>query len=65
VNGNDGRRLCWDLKHQQDNQVAVLLMSGYDYSKSRAALFGADDLLPKPLNTEYLLYQVNQYLEVG
>lgn len=56
VNGHDGRQLCWKLK-QQDRGVKVLIISGYDYNTGRAALFGADGLLPKPLHTDYLLHQ--------
>jgi DNA-binding response OmpR family regulator len=37
----------------------VLIISGFDYSPSRAALFGADDILAKPFNTEFLLNKVN------
>jgi DNA-binding response OmpR family regulator len=40
-----------------------MIMSGYDYSRARAALFGADDLLPKPLNTEYLLHRIDLLLD--
>jgi DNA-binding response OmpR family regulator len=38
-------------------------MSGYDYSTGRAALFGADDLLPKPLHLDYLLNCLIYHLE--
>jgi DNA-binding response OmpR family regulator len=63
VNGEDGRSLCWKLKKTNtDNNLKVLMMSGHDYSKGRASLFGADDLLPKPIVTDYLLHQVNTYL---
>ena len=63
VNGEDGRSLCWKLKKRNtDNNLKVLMMSGHDYSKGRASLFGADDLLPKPIVTDYLLHQVNTYL---
>lgn len=55
VNGEDGRQLCWKLKKQaDDNAVKVIIISGYDYSAGRAVLFGADDLLPKPFQFDYL-----------
>ena len=55
IKGQDGRQLCWRLKHQPVYRVAkVLIISGYDYSPSRAAIFGADDILPKPFNMEFL-----------
>jgi len=60
VNGEDGRQLCWKLKHTQKG-VKVILMSGFDYSLSRAVLFGADDLIPKPLETALLLQKLDGY----
>ena len=63
VNGEDGRQLCWRLKKSEIyKEVKVLIMSGYDYSTGRAALFGADNLLPKPLHTDILLHLVAEYL---
>jgi DNA-binding response OmpR family regulator len=62
VRGEDGRKLCWKLKMQEGAEVKVIMMSGYDYSTGRAVLFGADDLLPKPLNTEFLLSRISALL---
>src|SRR5215208_327463 len=63
VRGEDGRKLCWKLKKENGSmEVKVLIMSGYDYNTGRASLFGADDLLPKPLHTEYLLHRIGMYL---
>jgi DNA-binding response OmpR family regulator len=59
INGDDGRKLCWKLKKEdKDNNVKVLIMSGYDYDSNRAFLFGADELLPKPLNSDFLLQKI-------
>ena len=56
VNGEDGKQLCCKLKKETGNKaVKVIIISGYDYSAGRAVLFGADDLLPKPLHIDYLL----------
>jgi len=61
VRGEDGRQLCWKLKHQPVYRVAkVLIISGFDYSFSRAILFGADDILPKPFETQYLLDRISE-----
>lgn len=66
VNGEDGRQLCWRLKHAEGNHSAkVIIISGFDYSMGRAAIFGADDLLPKPLNTDYLLHRIEKILDTG
>jgi DNA-binding response OmpR family regulator len=64
VNGQDGRKLCWKLKMSNDckKEVKVVVISGYDYNASRAALFGADDLLPKPFYMEYLLNRLSTHL---
>lgn len=62
VNGEDGRQLCWKLKKNAGKDIKVIIMSGYDYDTGRAVLFGADDLLPKPLHTEYLLHRMGSCL---
>jgi DNA-binding response OmpR family regulator len=64
VRGEDGRGLCWDLKNNPTtSNIKVILMSGYDFNKSRAVLFGADELVPKPLNLEFLLHRVAELLK--
>ena len=64
INGDDGRQLCWKLKKgSNDPGIKVLIMSGYDLSIARAALFGADDLLTKPFTTEFVLFKVKKFLE--
>jgi DNA-binding response OmpR family regulator len=60
IRGEDGRQLCWKLKHQPVYRIPkVLIISGFDYNPSRAALFGADDILPKPFNTEFLMSKIS------
>ena len=61
IKGEDGRKLCWKLK-AENPETKVIILSGYDYSVARAVLFGADDLIPKPVNIEYLLHQVEKLL---
>ena len=63
VNGEDGRQLCWKLKKTHEHlDVKVMMMSGYDYNTGRATLFGADDMLSKPLHTDYLLHRMDVHL---
>lgn len=63
VKGEDGRQLCWKMKKWEEHKdTKVIIMSGYDFSTGRALLFGADELLPKPLNTEFLLHRVASIL---
>lgn len=59
IKGDDGRQLCWKLKKESNIDVKVILMSGYDYNKGRAVIFGADEILPKPLVIEFLLHKIN------
>jgi DNA-binding response OmpR family regulator len=61
VKGEDGRKLCWKLKNNGTG-VKVIIMSGYDYSVGRALLFGADELIPKPINTEFLIHRIDNLL---
>lgn len=63
VKGEDGRQLCWKLKKTEAGKnVKVIMMSGYDYDTGRAVLFGADDLLAKPLHIDYLLHRTQMHL---
>ncbi|HEY1112635.1 MAG TPA: response regulator [Chitinophagaceae bacterium] len=63
VNGEDGRKLCWKLKKgDTPHKVKVIMMSGYDANTTRAVLFGADEMLAKPLHTDYLLHRLEHHL---
>ena len=63
VAGDDGRQLCWKIKNTGDNRNAkVILMSGYNYTINRQLLFGADDYVAKPFQSEYLLQKVESLL---
>lgn len=63
VNGEDGRKLCWKLKKgDAPYKVKVIMMSGYDCNTARAVLFGADEMLAKPLHTDYLLHRLEHHL---
>src|SRR5215213_7817934 len=60
IKGEDGRQLCWKIKHKPVYRIAkVLIISGFDYNPSRAALFGADGVLPKPFHMEFLLGRIS------
>lgn len=63
IRGEDGRQLCWKIKHQPVYRIArVLIISGFDYNPARAAIFGADDILPKPFNVEFLLSRISDLI---
>jgi DNA-binding response OmpR family regulator len=64
VNGEDGRQLCWKWKHDDEiKNVRVIVMSGYDLSASRAILFGADEHVTKPLQTDFLLQRIQLHFQ--
>ncbi|RYZ61344.1 MAG: response regulator [Chitinophagaceae bacterium] len=64
LGGDDGRQLCWKIKHPVDGrQTKVILMSALYYPTSRTLLFGADDFLAKPFVTEFLLQKISAQLE--
>lgn len=63
VAGEDGRQLCFEIKKDpQYSHLPVILISGYDPSFKRGTLFGADAVLPKPLNTEELLRTMGYFV---
>ena len=63
VAGDDGRQLCWKIKNTGDNRDAkVILMSGYNYSINKQLLFGADDYVAKPFQSEFLLQRITSRL---
>jgi DNA-binding response OmpR family regulator len=64
VNGEDGRQLCWKLKYSATAMdVKVIILSGYDLNTRRSLLFGADDLIAKPCQLEFLLHKIQIHLD--
>jgi len=63
VAGDDGRQLCWKIKNTGENRNAkVILMSGYNYTINKQLLFGADDYVAKPFQSEFLMQKVETSL---
>ena len=63
IAGEDGRQLCWKIKNTGENRDAkVILMSGYNYTINKQLLFGADDYVAKPFQSEYLLQKMDVLL---
>lgn len=64
VAGEDGRQLCWKIKHGTDaTSTKVILMSALYYPTTRTLLFGADDFIAKPFATEFLLQKIANQLQ--
>ena len=64
VAGEDGRQLCWKIKHDKTHDSKVILMSGYNYPINRQLLFGADEYIAKPFQSEYVCQKVEELLTV-
>lgn len=59
VAGEDGRQLCWKIKHTaQTSKTKVLLMSGLYYPLNKTLLFGADDFVAKPFPPEFVQQKI-------
>jgi DNA-binding response OmpR family regulator len=59
VGGEDGRQLCWKIKHGDNaDNVKVILMSALYYPTTRTLLFGADDFIAKPFASEFLMQKI-------
>ena len=63
VNGEDGRQLCWKIKHSAETRkTKVVLMSALYYPTSRVMLFGADDFVAKPYPPEFVQQKIASIL---
>lgn len=63
VGGEDGRQLCWKLKHTPESRdTKVVLMSGAFYPTSRTLRFGADDFVAKPFPPEFVQQKIASLL---
>lgn len=59
VSGEDGRQLCWKLKHAPEtSKTKVILMSALYYPTGRVMLFGADDFVAKPFPPEFVQQRI-------
>jgi DNA-binding response OmpR family regulator len=59
VAGEDGRQLCWKIKHTaQAGKPKVVLMSGLYYPLNKVMLFGADDFIAKPFPPEFVQQKI-------
>jgi DNA-binding response OmpR family regulator len=59
VSGEDGRQLCWKIKHAPEtSHTKVILMSALYYPTGRVLLFGADDFVAKPFPPEFVQQKI-------
>lgn len=61
LSGSDGRELCRELKADEATRhIPIIMFSGHPVAAQQFALYGADDFLAKPLNTQLLLQKLSQ-----
>jgi len=59
VSGEDGRQLCWKIKHAPEtSKTKVILMSGLYYPTTRVMRFDADDFVAKPFPPEFVQQKI-------
>lgn len=63
LNGEDGRDFCQSLKSRSGNdQMKVIMISGYEENIGTIAWSGADDFLLKPFEMDQLISKVDFHL---
>lgn len=63
LSGSDGRDLCREIKATPATKdIPVIMFSGHPSAGLHYELYGADDFLAKPFNTDALLEKLNQQL---
>ncbi len=65
LSGHDGRELCRELKASPaTGHIPVIMFSGHPGAASQFEVYGADDFLTKPFNTDVLLEKLNRHLKI-
>ncbi len=65
LSGSDGRQLCqWIKNNEKTKDVPVIIFSAHpSVNDDKVKMYGADDFIAKPLNTELLLQKVEKQLK--
>jgi CheY-like chemotaxis protein len=64
VSGEDGRQLCWKIKHAPElSKTNVVLMSGLFCPTNRVMRFGADDYVAKPFPPEFVQQKITDLFQ--
>ena len=62
LSGADGREICRSIKENKDTKnIPVIMFSGHPVAAVQFESYGADDFIPKPLNTEALLQKLSRF----
>jgi CheY-like chemotaxis protein len=66
LSGTDGRELCKRIKNSPGTAgIPVIIFSGHPGASLRLESYGADDFLPKPLNSEVVWKKIRERLKDG
>jgi DNA-binding response OmpR family regulator len=63
LSGADGRKICRDIKEgKETGHIPVIMFSAHPSAGDKFSEYGADDFIPKPINTDALLTKLNLHL---
>lgn len=66
LSGSDGREFCRELKASlSTGHIPVIMFSGHPGAAQQFEVYGADDFLTKPFNTDVLLEKLNRHLKIA
>jgi DNA-binding response OmpR family regulator len=61
LSGTDGRELCQELKDNNEmKSVPIIMVSAHPGASENIHSYGADDFIPKPINTQLLLEKLGR-----
>lgn len=65
LSGHDGRELCRELKASfATSHIPVIMFSGHPGAALQFEVYGADDFITKPFNTDVLLEKLDRHLKI-
>jgi DNA-binding response OmpR family regulator len=63
LSGNDGRKICKTLKHdERTKHIPIIMISAHPSASDTIIECGADSFIPKPFSVNRLLEEVAKYL---
>lgn len=65
LSGADGRQLCREIKRNEKTKaIPVIIFSGHPGAAFQFEMYGADDFIAKPFNTDTLLEKLSQQMKM-
>jgi DNA-binding response OmpR family regulator len=66
LSGNDGRRICENLKKDDKTKdIPIIMISAHPSAKNSVKQCGADSFIAKPFSIKVLLSEVESYIGKG